>query len=514
MPQTLPRLQTSLQRYTLRQRMLLLFAALAGAALLALVLGLYLGHVKHGSPWALDALVVGGVLAGCAILALIAGMWWLFDEHVAKPLERLAGELRARSQSHIVSELEDMEAHHLGDLAPAATALLRHLNEARNELAEIVARETTRQVTEKEGLRALLSDLPMGVLVCTADHHLVLYNGPAQALLGSQGCNLDGVSTPSLAAAGSGPLCLGRPVSDYLEEDALLRAHQFLQEHGDSDIDFPFSCVVRSNGRQLQARMRLLGERLSGPGRPTGGYLLTLNPAPQPQPQRQTTPRTAAVSRCVAYDFELLQRGLHTDMANTPLDALTYVVFDTETTGLLPGRGDQIVQLAAVRIVNGRRVETEVLDTLVNPGRPIPLSSTRIHGISDAMVSDAPTIEQAGRQLHSFARGAVLVAHNAGFDMAFLHRDEDRIGLRFDNPVLDTVRLSALVFGDAENHSLDVLAARLGVELSAAARHTALGDATATAEVLLKLLPALQARGLQTFGALEAECRRRGRLSV
>src|SRR5699024_7049601 len=123
-----------------------------------------------------------------------------------------------------------------------------------------------------------------------------------------------------------------------------------------------------------------------------------------------------------------------------------------------------------------------------------------------------PGIEQVGRQLHSFAQGAVLVAHNASFDMAFLRRDEHRIGLCFDHPVLDTALLSALVFGDAENHSLDVLAARLSVELSVAARHTALGDATATADVLLKLLPALQARGLHTFGALETECRRHGRL--
>src|SRR5690606_8201289 len=104
----------------------------------------------------------------CAAVALIVGMWWLFDEHVAKPLERLAGELRARSHSHVGSELEDMEARHLGDLAPAASALLRHLNQARNELAETIARETTRQVNEKDNLCALLADLPLGVLVCTA----------------------------------------------------------------------------------------------------------------------------------------------------------------------------------------------------------------------------------------------------------------------------------------------------------------------------------------------------------
>lgn len=512
MPQTLPRLTASLQRFTLRQRILLLFAGLAGGALLALLLSLYFGYVKHKNPWALDALIVAGVLAGCAILTLIVGMWLLFDEHVAKPLERLAGELRARSHADISADLEDMEARHLGDLAPAATALMRHLNEARNELAEAVARETTRHVTEKERLSALLSDLPVGMLIGTSDHRLVFYNGQAQAMLG----DADGMVPPTgaLTAAGTtaggnngtesnaaGPLCLGRPVFDYLEDAGLLDAHQALRQQGDPAAELPLTCIARGTGKRFQASMRLLGERPYGPGGPALGYVLTL-----------TSGLAPAAPRIVAYDFDLLSHHLHTEISDTPLHGLTYVVFDTETTGLLPGSGDEIVQLAAVRIINGRRVEAEVLNTLVKPGRPIPPSSTRIHGISDAMVADAPNIEQAARRFHQFAQGAVLVAHNAGFDMAFLQRDEARIGLRFDHPVLDTVLLSALVFGDAENHGLDALTRRLGIRLAPTARHTAIGDATATAEALLKLLPALQARGLLTFGDLEAECRRHRRL--
>ena len=118
----------------------------------------------------------------------------------------------------------------------------------------------------------------------------------------------------------------------------------------------------------------------------------------------------------------------------------------------------------------------------------------------------------AARRLHRFAQGAVLVAHNADFDMAFLHRDEVHIGLSFDHPVLDTVMLSAILFGDSANHSLDALTTRLGIDLSEEARHTAIGDASATAEVLLKLIPALQARGLNTLGDVLEEVRRHGRL--
>lgn len=214
----------------------------------------------------------------------------------------------------------------------------------------------------------------------------------------------------------------------------------------------------------------------------------------------------------MVYDFDLLGRAREGEVAQTPLDRLTFVVFDTETTGLLPSEGDEIVQIAAVRIVNGRRVESEVFDTLVNPGRPIPAVSTAVHGISEAMVAEAPGIVEVGRRFHKFAEGAVLVAHNAPFDLEFLRRKEGVIGLSFDHPVLDTVLLSAVVFGQSEGHSLDALTHRLGITIPEEARHTAIGDTVATADAFLKLLPALKARGLVTFGDVVAEVRQHGRL--
>ena len=227
---------------------------------------------------------------------------------------------------------------------------------------------------------------------------------------------------------------------------------------------------------------------------------------------RRATSRPVPVPRAVVYDFELLDRAREAEIVDTPLDQLTYVVFDTETTGLLPTEGDEIVQIAAVRIVNGRRVGTEVFDTLVNPGRRIPASSTAVHGISDAMVEGAPDIAEVGRRFHKFVEGAVLVAHNAPFDMEFLRRKEAVIGANFENPVLDTVLLSAVVFGQSETHSLDALTHRLGITIPEEARHTAIGDTVATADAFLKLLPALKARGLTTFGAVVAEVRKHGRL--
>jgi DNA polymerase-3 subunit epsilon len=485
--------RTGLQSASLRLRIFLLFAALMAGALLALTAGLYFAYARSNQdPSALNAVVIGGVIAGFVILGLIAGVWLLFDENVAKPIERLAGELRARTHAHVQSELENPSARHLGDLAPAAAALTRHLNEARNELAEAIARETTRLAIEKERLVTLLADIPVGVLLCSADHQLVLYNGQALELLGE-------------ANTGDAP-GLNRKVFDYLQEGPIRHAYENLLQFTDPDTELEVICTTRDTGRQLTARIRLLAELLGTIHEKKPGYVLTLRESYSAPQSLSMAPRT------VVYDFELLAKQPGAQLSNTPLDDLVYVVFDTETTGLLPSRGDEIVQIAAVRIVNGKRVEKEVLDTLVNPGRAIPVSSTEIHGISDAMVVDAPPIEKVARRLHKFAQGAVLVAHNAPFDLAFLRRDEQHTGVRFDNPILDTVLLSAIVFGQSESHSLDALTARLGIRLPEGARHTAIGDATATAEVLLKLLPALKARGLITFGDVLQEMRRHGRL--
>lgn len=226
---------------------------------------------------------------------------------------------------------------------------------------------------------------------------------------------------------------------------------------------------------------------------------------------RRAGRRVAPLSRKVVYDFDLLSKARNAAVADTRLEDLTLVVFDTETTGLSPS-SDAVVQIAAVRLVNGKRVESEVFDTLVDPGRPIPPASTDVHGITDSMVVGAPDIAEAGRRFHKFAEGAVLVAHNAPFDMEFLRRQEGAIGKVFDHPILDTVLLSAVVYGQLEQHSLDALTARLGITIPEEARHTAIGDTIATADAFLKLVPMLKARGLETFGQVVAEVRKHGRL--
>ncbi|MDT8856884.1 exonuclease domain-containing protein [Paracoccaceae bacterium Fryx2] len=685
-----------LARLGLRLRVFLFFAVLGVGGIAALAMGLTLAFRRLGTPETLNAFVQGGMIAGFGILGLVTWVWFLFDVNVARPIVQLAGSLRARAHADIGGTFDAETARYLGDLAPAASATALSLSEVRNALAESVARETTRLSAEKARLEALLSDVPVGVLLCSGDHSLVFYNGQAVDLMG---------------AGAAGATGLDRKLFDHLHDGPIRHAHQRLIEAEDPDAASDLLCTTRGEARVLAARMRLL----AGDGGAKPGYVLTLRdvtadlaahsrreallaevfdrirrpaanlatlmgvlPPGETAPPamdaalreevtrlslavtdltaraeegrsegwplaltrasdlldglrarlevegfwvtaeaaplllrcngfevialmadmaariagqglarsftlrvdedgteamvrlgwegaplalgdmerwleaaldpavsdvtgrtvlathateiwpesdgnrhalclpvhaaRRTGPRPKPIARAVVYDFDLLSKARNDKVADARLEDLTYVVFDTETTGLLPGQGDEIVQIAAVRIVNGRRVDGEVFDTLVNPRRPIPPGSTEVHGITEAMVADAPEIEDVGRRFHKFAEGAVLIAHNAPFDMEFLRRHEPGIGLRFDNPILDTVLLSAVVFGQHETHSLDALTHRLGITIPEEARHTAIGDTVATADAFLKLLPMLQGRGLGTFGGLLTEVRRHGRL--
>jgi DNA polymerase-3 subunit epsilon len=247
------------------------------------------------------------------------------------------------------------------------------------------------------------------------------------------------------------------------------KARQILERH-DSDL---WSKPRGEGGACLRLPLRL-------PERP---QIVSVKPPVAPRPEY--------------YDFDLFKIA-DTALADTPLKKLRYVVFDTETTGLRPSEGDELIAIAAVRIVNGRILTGETFERLMNPGRSIPASSVRIHGITEEMARDKPPARIVLPQFKNFIGDGVLIAWNAAFDMRFLELKQDEAGVRFDSPVLDALLLSIYVSDAPINHSLMATAERLGVVVTG--RHTALGDAMVTAAIWVKLLDLLEARGIRTLG--------------
>lgn len=658
-------------RLSLRLRIFLFFALLGLGGSALVIAGLVIGYLRLDEPHAFNAFVVAGLVAVLAIGGLTVWVWVLFDEHVARPVERLAADLRARAHSDVDTGIDHDIGRYLGDLAPAADAVATNLTRTRNAMALAVGRETARLATEKTRLETLLADMPDGVMFCTPHHGIALYNGRCRDILGA-----------------SEMLGLGRPVAGLLRMGPIRQAYDRLAATGSGD-GADILVTTRAGARLLEARLRLL--RLEGQETEGPGYVLTLRdvtadlrvqaerahllgalldgvtaalpdlpdspaaarlaalaadtsarksatdtlwwpmealaafdlgaalsarlarkgltitpdlgqteircdgfaitrllerltlewsgdgaadlvltlaavtpetailsleatgPAPADLSRWLATPlspglsgftgadvlsshgtgltlepagpgrhalrlslplarpRTAGPTRSVLYDFDLLNADIPDDLAAAALKSLSFVIFDTETTGLNPQK-DEICQIAAVRLVNGKIVPGEVFDMLVNPGRTIPAASSAVHHITNDMVRDAASVAQALERFHAFAQGSVLVAHNAPFDMSFLRRREAEIGKRFDQPILDTVLCSAILYGQSAEHTLDALCARLHIDIPETDRHTAIGDAIGTAQAFRKMIPMLEAADLPNLGALIRAFDRHSRL--
>ena len=191
--------------------------------------------------------------------------------------------------------------------------------------------------------------------------------------------------------------------------------------------------------------------------------------------------------------------------AARPLDSLTYVVVDVETTGGSPWGGDRITEFCAVTVANGGIAD--VFETLINPQRPIPPAVTRLTRITWDMVRSAPTIRDVAPRIADVLRGHLFVAHNAAFDWRFVSSELSRYaGQQLSGEKLCTVKLARAVVPNIRRRSLDSLSYFFGIENHA--RHRAGGDAVATAKVLLRLLAAARERGCETLEDLRMITRR------
>lgn len=258
---------------------------------------------------------------------------------------------------------------------------------------------------------------------------------------------------------------------------------------GDEDSPVSLQEVVERHGGEVWHHVDSTGQ--------ASYFRLLLPAASAAAPERRSAP--AIGSRPEYYDFDLFhQPGQSPDLDSRPLAELAYTVFDTETTGLEPSAGDEIIAIGAVRIVNARLLRHELFDQLIDPQRPIAPESVRIHGITPEMVAGQPTIDRVLPGFLRFSEDTVLVAHNAAFDMRFLQLKEAATGVRFTQPVLDTLLLSEVLHPNIKEHRLEAITERLGI--SVVGRHTALGDAIVTGEVFLKMMPLLVERGIRTLG--------------
>ncbi len=190
----------------------------------------------------------------------------------------------------------------------------------------------------------------------------------------------------------------------------------------------------------------------------------------------------------------------------TPLIALNAVCVDTETTGLDTSIA-RVIQIGAVRIKTGQLDEQDVFEQLVDPGEAIPPAASAIHGIYDRDVANAQKFGEVAASFSSWMGGAIVVGYSIGFDLAMMKREHLLADMAWTPPrSLDVRYLAELAAPQLPDYSLDTVAGWLGIEIKG--RHSALGDALATAEVFTALAHKLRGRGIRTIAEAERAARR------
>ena len=177
----------------------------------------------------------------------------------------------------------------------------------------------------------------------------------------------------------------------------------------------------------------------------------------------------------------------------------TYVVFDIETTGL-SAKKNKIIEIGAVKVENGEIVDR--FSAFVNPGEPIPFEIERLTGINDGMVMDEPPVEEVLPRFLDFCGGAVMVAHNASFDMSFIEYNAEQLGIDFKPTIVDTVALARILLPELKRFKLDTVAKALNVSLEN--HHRAVDDAEATAHIFTAFIERLEKREVMTLGQVNA----------
>lgn len=464
--------------------------------------------------WALSLIAVGVVLNRLVT-------------HFLQAPARLAEEAAVLLETDVKRQLVPTGSVENQRLAHLFNQLVQQRETLRAAMDARVAEAIRTSEQEKNRFAALMTELPYSVVVCNREGRILLYNNRARLQFRT-------LSQAPTAISGTELIGLGRSIYSVFAPDLLDPALAKLQRRLQRGAVAPSTELLTTTARGQLLRVHLAAVRSvqatddqPHPSR-LDGFILMLEHVDHLHAQlnqlqhaittqtethwtldaphttdTETSRSTPYGSRPEYYDFDLFQSSAQTrSLEDCKLSDLAFTVFDTETTGLDPVNGDEIIQIAAVRIVNGKLLRHESFDQYVDPQRSIPPHTIPIHGITPEMVKGQPTIDKVLPAFHQFAQDTVLVAHNAAFDMRCLQVKEKRTGVVFANPVLDTLLLSAVVHPNQASHRLEAITERFNINILG--RHTALGDALATAEVFLHLIPLLAAKGIQTLGQARA----------
>lgn len=469
----------------------------AMGSVIALQAGLF--YYKHAPyfekipPEFKRSLLIFLILASISLMGLVGvGLHYLFTRYFS-PVGKMTESLEALVYGNAKGMLDLDETEALKPLAEAVNALL--LRTEKGNQAPFTDGLIDKSEAEGAVFEAVFHAQEKALVVCASNGQILQYNKAARHLLGGQG-DIKGPDVKKHGVKGRKAMgCLlgrGKHLSELIPQALIDYSLEALEDqlstgtpHPITEFDMPVEpgTTLRFQTIPLvSAQDELFGFILCSDHQVTH----SADQSSKKQPLKK-------------HSFSTYRK----DQLKEPLENLRFVVFDTETTGLNPREGDEIIELGAVPVFKGEVLRKEEFETYVDPGRPVGEASFQVHGIPPENLAGQPTITDILPDFSRYVGGAVLVAHNAAFDMAFLRMKEKKAGVVFGQMVLDTMVLSSLIHPQQKSHSLDALLERYGI--GGEKRHSALGDAIMTAELLVRLLPALKTRGIQTLGdALEA----------
>lgn len=472
----------------------------------------------------------GIFLTAFFLMAALAIVFGILLHHYLIPLRRLAEETTVIATVNPSHRISLKGARDILQLVQAINDGANRFQRLQASLDEKIRHANADLAMERNMLAAIIARLEEGIVVCNRDFHILMYNARAKELLS--------ITThgPAEASRSSHFIGVGRSLLEILDAEMIKNAAEALNGK-EAKKDVPLALfAVRQNGRKLTIHMGILPRKEEG----LSGYFFSLREAfsvkeMPPENLRKTdsvqfrsVPSSmlsnfrptcdmrdileSAIpseenlpSRPEFFDFKLFKQvGKSPDMEKMPLKELAYTAFDTETTGLYPSMGDEIISIGAVPILKGKMIREEAFYEMVDPKRIIRPEAVQVHGITHEMVKGRPTIEKVIPRFHKFVEGSVLVAHNAAFDMRFLELKEPKTGFRFDNPVLDTLLLSLVIHPQQPSHNLAALARFMGIEVKD--RHTALGDAFLVGEIFVRFIPLLKRSGIHTLEEALTAC--------